>query len=243
MENNCFTMLCWFLSHVSMKQPRVYVCPLPLEPPSHLPPDTTPHGCHGAPGWAPCVIEQTPAVCVTRGDVCSLHHRACRGPLSALHVVTCVVSEPPASYSRLPLSALHVVTCMFPSPLHHTADARCLRYTWWRVFLSPLHHTADARCLHYTWWRVCFWAPCVIQQTPTVCVTRGDVCFWAPCIIQQTPAVCVTRGDMCFTATLLICPSLSCCCVHTSVLPVCVSTAALQIGSSRPFSRFHIFFT
>ena len=169
-------MLCWFLPHVSMKQPRVYVCPLP---PSHLPPDTTPHGCHGAPGWAPCVIQQTPAVCVTRGDVYVSEPPASysRRPLSALHVVTCVF---PASYSRRPLSALHVVTCMFLSPLHHTANARCLCYTWWHV---------------------------------------------------------------CFTASLLICPSLSCCCVHTSVLPGCVSTAALQIGSSRPFSRFHIFFT
>ena len=148
----------------------------------------------------PCIREQTPAVCVTRGDVYVSEPPASysRRPLSALHVVTCVF---PASYSRRPLSALHVVACVFLSPLRHTADACCLRYTWWRVFLSPLSHTADARCLCYTWWHVCF------------------------------------------TASLLICPSLSCCCVHTSVLPGCVSTAALQIGSSRPFSRFHIFFT
>ena len=34
-----------------MCQPRVYICPLLLEPPSHLPPYPSPPGCHRAPGW------------------------------------------------------------------------------------------------------------------------------------------------------------------------------------------------
>ena len=29
-------MLCWFLPHISMNRPQVYVCSLPLEPPSRL---------------------------------------------------------------------------------------------------------------------------------------------------------------------------------------------------------------
>ena len=30
-------MLCWFLPYINMNQPKIYTCPLPLEPPSHLP--------------------------------------------------------------------------------------------------------------------------------------------------------------------------------------------------------------
>ena len=37
-----------------------YVCPLPLEAPSHLPPHPTPLGCHRAPVWVPWVIQQIP---------------------------------------------------------------------------------------------------------------------------------------------------------------------------------------
>ena len=43
-------MLCQFLPLVDMSQPQVYIYPLPLEPPSHLPPHLTPLGCHRAPG-------------------------------------------------------------------------------------------------------------------------------------------------------------------------------------------------
>ena len=35
MEDNCFTVLCWFLPYISMNQPKVYICPLPLEPSFH----------------------------------------------------------------------------------------------------------------------------------------------------------------------------------------------------------------
>ena len=37
MDNYCFTILCWFLPYIIMNQPQVYICPLPLEPSSHLP--------------------------------------------------------------------------------------------------------------------------------------------------------------------------------------------------------------
>ena len=36
------TMLCWFLPYINMDQPQVYIGPLPLEPPSHLPPHPAP---------------------------------------------------------------------------------------------------------------------------------------------------------------------------------------------------------
>ena len=36
MENNCFTVLCWFLPYINLNQSQVYICPFLLEPPSHL---------------------------------------------------------------------------------------------------------------------------------------------------------------------------------------------------------------
>ena len=38
LKDNCFTILCWFLPYINMNQPQVYIRPLPLEPPSYLPP-------------------------------------------------------------------------------------------------------------------------------------------------------------------------------------------------------------
>ena len=49
LKDNYFTILCWFISYINMKQPQVYTCPLSLEPPCHLPPHPTPLGCHRAP--------------------------------------------------------------------------------------------------------------------------------------------------------------------------------------------------
>ena len=37
MEDNWFTMLCWFLPYINMNQPKVCTCSLPLDPPSHFP--------------------------------------------------------------------------------------------------------------------------------------------------------------------------------------------------------------
>ena len=41
LEDNCFTILCWFLPYINMNQPQVYIYPLPLEPPSPRPPHST----------------------------------------------------------------------------------------------------------------------------------------------------------------------------------------------------------
>ena len=56
LEDNCFTILYWVLPNISMNQPRVYICSLPLEPPSSLPPHPTPVGCHRVRVWAPWVM-------------------------------------------------------------------------------------------------------------------------------------------------------------------------------------------
>ena len=37
-EDNCFTILYWFLPYVDMNQPQMYIRPLPPEPRSHLSP-------------------------------------------------------------------------------------------------------------------------------------------------------------------------------------------------------------
>ena len=42
LEGNCFIILCWFLAYINTNQPQVYICPLSLEPPSHLLPYPTP---------------------------------------------------------------------------------------------------------------------------------------------------------------------------------------------------------
>jgi len=43
-----------------MNQSQVYICSLPLEPPSQPPPHPTPLGCYRAPVLVPCVIQQIP---------------------------------------------------------------------------------------------------------------------------------------------------------------------------------------
>ena len=48
MKDNSFTELCWFLPKISMNQPQICICLLPLEPHS-LPPHLTPLGCYSAP--------------------------------------------------------------------------------------------------------------------------------------------------------------------------------------------------
>ena len=43
-----YNIVLWFLQYISMNHPYVYICSLPLEPPSHLPPHPTPLCCHRA---------------------------------------------------------------------------------------------------------------------------------------------------------------------------------------------------
>ena len=42
-------LLCLFLPYINMNQLEVYICLLPLEPVSYLPPHPTPLGCHRGP--------------------------------------------------------------------------------------------------------------------------------------------------------------------------------------------------
>ena len=70
MEDNWFTILCWFLPYINMNQPQVYMCPLPPEPPSRLLPHHTPLGCHER--WAELSVSHSKfplLVCFTYGDV------------------------------------------------------------------------------------------------------------------------------------------------------------------------------
>ena len=57
LEDNYFTMLCWFLPCNNVNQPKVYTCCLFLNLPLTA---TQPHplGYHRAPGRAPCVLQQ-----------------------------------------------------------------------------------------------------------------------------------------------------------------------------------------
>ena len=55
-EDNCFTMLCWFLCTTWINLKYTYVPPSWNLPPPH----STPLDCHRAPAWAPCIIQQLP---------------------------------------------------------------------------------------------------------------------------------------------------------------------------------------
>ena len=80
-----------------------------------------------------------------------------------------------------------------------------------------------------------FWTPfCLpLHSTPLGC---HKVPVWAPWVIQQIPTgyLFYIWWCMSFYATVSICPTLSFPSCPESVLYVCVSTAALQIGSSVP---------
>ena len=52
-------MLCSFLPYINMDQPLTYLCSLPLEPPSHLPPPPTPLGCHRSLNHTAIVLIET----------------------------------------------------------------------------------------------------------------------------------------------------------------------------------------
>ena len=71
LEDNCFTILYWYLPYINMNKPKVFVCPLPPEPHSHLPPPSTLLSCHRALGWASFVTQQIPTCHhFTYGNVC-----------------------------------------------------------------------------------------------------------------------------------------------------------------------------
>ena len=56
LKDNCLTVLCWFLPNINANQRWIYIYPLPLEPPSHLPP--IPLVCYRAVVWVTWVIQQ-----------------------------------------------------------------------------------------------------------------------------------------------------------------------------------------
>ena len=60
LKDNSFTEFCCFLSNLNMNQPSVYICPLPLEPPSHLPAHPTSLGWYRSPVWVYWDIQQIP---------------------------------------------------------------------------------------------------------------------------------------------------------------------------------------
>ena len=57
--------------HISVNQPRVYMCPLRFEPPSHLPPHLTPLGCLERQVELPALYSIfLLAICFTYGNLC-----------------------------------------------------------------------------------------------------------------------------------------------------------------------------
>ena len=75
LQNHCQyhwpMILWWFLPYINMKWPELYICPLPPESPSCLPPHPTPLGCHKPLGFGfPVSYSKFPlAVYFTYGHV------------------------------------------------------------------------------------------------------------------------------------------------------------------------------
>ena len=63
-------MLCWSLPYINMNQPQVYICLLPPEPPSHLPPHPTPLGGHRAHFELPAYVHACSIASVVSASVC-----------------------------------------------------------------------------------------------------------------------------------------------------------------------------
>ena len=59
LEDNCFTMLCWFLPHHSCESTRMHISPpFRVSLPPHPQPNSS--SCCRAPDWAPCVTQRVP---------------------------------------------------------------------------------------------------------------------------------------------------------------------------------------
>ena len=76
--------------------------------------------------------------------------------------------------------------------------------------------------------------------TPLRCHTAPG---WAPHIIYNFAlAICGIHGTLYLSVPLSIHSTLSFpCCIHITILYICVSIPALQIGSQGPFSIFHVY--
>ena len=103
LEENCFTMLCWFLPYSNTNNhDRTYICIVMkcvcvyIPSPVSLPPQSHPLGRHRASSWAPCAIQQR----LTK--------------LSVLHVVMNIYVNAPLSVR----STLSFPCCGHKSVLH-----------------------------------------------------------------------------------------------------------------------------
>ena len=75
LEDNCFTIFCWFLPYVNINQPQVYIYPFPPKSPSHpillsrLSQSTGLSSLHHTVHRELCVVELPLAICFTCGNV------------------------------------------------------------------------------------------------------------------------------------------------------------------------------
>ena len=113
MEDNCFTILCWFLPYINMNQPQVYICALPLEPSSHLSPPSHPSRLSQNTGLS------------------SLYHTANSHWLSILHIVVVQL------LSCVPLFANPLVAAQPGFPVLHYLQQSLLRL----MFIESVMHS------------------------------------------------------------------------------------------------------
>ena len=133
--------------------------------------------------------------------------------------------------------------------LNHSPSSGCwclrviVRAVYWPASrLCPLKNVqledncfTTSRCFCHT--TTCFsyrytYVPSLSSPTPPGCHRAPG---WAPCVIRNFPLAIYFPYAKVHVSVLLSQFVPSPCCVHKSVLYVCVSTPALQIGSSVPF--------
>ena len=100
----------------------VYICRVPVEPPSRLPPHPTCLGCHRAPVWVPWVFQQIPPGCL-------FHMWSCMFPCYSLRSLPSLLPCPsPTCTSLFSMSTSPLLPCMWFHQYHlgrfHAAAAK-----------------------------------------------------------------------------------------------------------------------
>ena len=76
LEDNCFTILCWFLPYINMNQHRYTYVPSLLTLPLIFRPIPLSVGCHRPLGWSPGVAQQIPTGSLFYVRYCIYFHAA-----------------------------------------------------------------------------------------------------------------------------------------------------------------------
>ena len=176
--DNCFTVLCWFLPYINMNQSQVYICPLPFEPPSHLPPISP--LCVITEHWfaLPESYSKFPlAICFTYGSVYvsmllspfvprSLSLTLCLKVCSLCLRLHCCPADRFIHLIRTDSNAF----LFYGSVIFHCVYVSQLLYPficWWKYRLFPCPQFSSVQSLRRVWLFVTPWAAAPQASCPS----------------------------------------------------------------------------